>query len=160
MSSWLACITGTWVFAGDGLRGPGYYPTTTYVPFRPVPADAQATHWSGPRDAPGAVDGNQLIDVRASTNRFFFMEVDVRPKADTTNEVVMTPLYAFFPLMNTQGVATGEFDFRQTTRGCASMLNAEYLGPPARAAFSKSPKLALNADRRRLLNAESAAANS
>tara|TARA_R110000822_G_scaffold8772_10_gene34662 strand:- start:10684 stop:12390 length:1707 start_codon:yes stop_codon:yes gene_type:complete len=96
-------------FAGDGLRGPGYYPTTTYVPFDLLPADAQATHWSAHGDAPELWNGNQLID---GGKHYGFMEVDVRPKGEYDYEVVMTPRYAF-PLMNTQGVATGEFDFRQ-----------------------------------------------
>ena len=78
-------------FAGDGLRGPGYYPTTTYVPFDLLPADAQATHWSAHGDAPELWNGNQLID---GGKHYGFMEVDVRPKGEYDYEVVMTPRYA------------------------------------------------------------------
>lgn len=96
-------------FAGDGLRGPGYYPTTSYVPFDLLPAEAQATHWSAHGDAPELWNGPQLID---GGKHYGFMEVDVRPQGEYDYEVVMTPRYAF-PLMDTAGNATGEFDFRQ-----------------------------------------------
>ncbi|WP_150301954.1 FN3 domain-containing metallophosphoesterase family protein [Pseudomonas profundi] len=96
-------------FAGDGLRGPGYYPTTSYVPYDLLPPEAQASHWSAHGDAPEQWNGNQLVD---GGKHYGFMEVDVRPKGEYDYEVVMTPRYAF-PLMNAEGEATGEFDYRQ-----------------------------------------------
>ena len=96
-------------FAGDGLRGPGYPPTTTYVPFDLLPPEAQETHWSAHGDAPEIWSGNQLID---GGKHYGFVEVDVRPMGDYDYEVVMTPRYAF-PLMNEAGEVTGEFDYRQ-----------------------------------------------
>jgi len=96
-------------FAGDGLRGPGYAPTTTYVPFDLLPADAQASHWSAHGDVPEIWHGNQLID---GGKHYGFLEVEVRPVGEYDYEVVMTPRYVF-PLMNEAGEATGEFDQRQ-----------------------------------------------
>tara|TARA_R110000868_G_scaffold42938_7_gene144882 strand:+ start:11054 stop:12748 length:1695 start_codon:yes stop_codon:yes gene_type:complete len=96
-------------FAGDGLRGPGYYPTTDYVPFDLLPAEAQATHWSAHGDAPELWNDKQLID---GGKHYGFIEVDVRAKGEYDYDVVMTPRYAF-PLMDTAGNASGEFDFRQ-----------------------------------------------
>lgn len=96
-------------FAGDGLRGPGYAPTTVYVPFDLLPAEAQATHWSAHGDAPEIWSGNQLID---GGKHYGFLEVNVRPVGDYDYEVIMTPHYVF-PLTNEAGEVTGEFDHRQ-----------------------------------------------
>ena len=96
-------------FAGDGLRGPGYAPITTYVPFDLLPPEAQATHWSAHGDAPEVWNGPQLID---GGKHYGFLEVEVRPVGEYDYELVMTPRYAF-PLMDPSGTATGEFDFRQ-----------------------------------------------
>ncbi len=46
-------------YAGDGLRGPGYAPTTLYVPFDLLPQEAQATHWSAHGDVPEIWEGDQ-----------------------------------------------------------------------------------------------------
>ncbi|WP_226944752.1 FN3 domain-containing metallophosphoesterase family protein [Pseudomonas sp. FME51] len=96
-------------FAGDGLRGPGYAPTTDYVPFDQLPAEAQETHWSAHGDAPEIWSGNQLVD---GGKHYGFLEVEVRPAGSHDYEVIMTPRYAF-PLMDEQGVVTGEFAHRQ-----------------------------------------------
>ncbi|MDO6442236.1 FN3 domain-containing metallophosphoesterase family protein [Marinobacter sp. 2_MG-2023] len=96
-------------FAGDGLRGPGYPPTTTYVPFDQLPAEAQETHWSVHGDVPEMWNGNQLID---GGKHYGFLEVDVRPSGDYGYEVVMTPRYVF-PITDGNGEPTGEFDHRQ-----------------------------------------------
>lgn len=96
-------------YAGDGLRGPGYAPTTLYVPFDLLPEEAQATHWSAHGDVPEIWDGDQLID---GGKHYGFLLVEVRPSGDHDYEVVMTPRYSF-PLTDENGVATGEFDFRQ-----------------------------------------------
>ncbi|WP_049723076.1 metallophosphoesterase family protein [Gilvimarinus polysaccharolyticus] len=96
-------------FAGDGLRGPGYPPTTDYVPFDLLPADAQASHWSAHGDAPEVWDGNKLV---SGGKHYGFLEVEVRPAGDYNYEVVMTPRFVF-PVMDDAGMATGEFDHRQ-----------------------------------------------
>ena len=96
-------------FAGDGLRGPGYAPTTTYVPFDQLPAEAQASHWSAHGDAPEIWNGKQLVD---GGKHYGFLEVEVRPSGSQDYEVTMTPRYVF-PLMDEEGVATGEFSQRQ-----------------------------------------------
>lgn len=96
-------------FAGDGLRGPGYAPSNTYVPVDHLPEQARATHWSAHGDAPEIWDGQQLID---GGKHYGFLEVEVRPQGEHDYEVVMTPRYVF-PLMGEQGVATGEFSHRQ-----------------------------------------------
>ncbi|MDO6710826.1 metallophosphoesterase [Aliiglaciecola sp. 2_MG-2023] len=96
-------------FAGDGLRGPGYPPTTDYVPFDLLPLEAQLTHWSAHGDAPEVWDGEQLI---SGGKHYGFLEVEVRPSGDYNYEVVMTPRYVF-PVTDETGAATGEFDHRQ-----------------------------------------------
>ncbi|PCM44407.1 metallophosphoesterase family protein [Marinobacter sp. ANT_B65] len=96
-------------FAGDGLRGPGYPPTTDYVPFDLLPAEAQETHWSAHGDAPEIWNGNQLID---GGKHYGFLEVDVRPSGDYNYEVIMTPRYVF-PLTDEAGSPTGVFEHRQ-----------------------------------------------
>lgn len=96
-------------FAGDGLRGPGYAPSNTYVPFDLLPEQAQQTHWSAHGDAPEIWEGKQLID---GGKHYGFLEVEVRPSGDHDYQVVMTPRYVF-PLMDEEGVATGEFAHRQ-----------------------------------------------
>ncbi|MEQ3636152.1 MAG: metallophosphoesterase [Thalassolituus sp.] len=96
-------------FAGDGLRGPGYPPTTTYVPVDLLPEEAQANHWSVHGDVPESWNGDQLID---GGKHYGFLEVEVRPVAEHDFEVVMTPRYAF-PVSDASGAFTGEFDFRQ-----------------------------------------------
>lgn len=96
-------------FAGDGLRGPGYPPTTDYVPFDLLPADAQASHWSAHGDAPEVWDGDRLI---SGGKHYGFLEVEVRPSGDYNYEVIMTPRYVF-PEMDETGTATGSFEHRQ-----------------------------------------------
>lgn len=96
-------------FAGDGLRGPGYPPTTTYVPFDLLPAEAQATHWSAHGDVAEMWNGNQLID---GGKHYGFLEVDVRPDGDYGYEVIMTPRYVF-PVTDAEGNPTGDFEQRQ-----------------------------------------------
>jgi len=96
-------------FAGDGLRGPGYPPTTDYVPFDLLPAEAQETHWSAHGDAPEIWNGDQLID---GGKHYGFLEVDVRPSGDYNYEVIMTPRYVF-PLTDEAGSPTGVFEHRQ-----------------------------------------------
>lgn len=96
-------------FAGDGLRGPGYAPSNTYVPVDLLPEQARTTHWSAHGDAPEIWDGNRLID---GGKHYGFLEVEVRPSGEHDYQVVMTPRYVF-PLMNEQGEATGEFAHRQ-----------------------------------------------
>ncbi|WP_281288130.1 metallophosphoesterase family protein [Marinobacter maritimus] len=96
-------------FAGDGLRGPGYPPTTDYVPFDLLPAEAQETHWSAHGDAPEIWNGDQLID---GGKHYGFLEVDVRPSGDYNYEVIMTPRYVF-PITDEAGSPTGIFEHRQ-----------------------------------------------
>src|SRR5690554_161433 len=96
-------------FAGDGLRGPGYPPTTTYVPFDQLPAEAQETHWSAHGDVAEMWNGSQLID---GGKHYGFLEVDVRPTGDYGYEVIMTPRYVF-PVTDENGNPTGDFDQRQ-----------------------------------------------
>lgn len=96
-------------YSGDGLRGPGYAPRTLYVPFDLLPAEAQATHWSAHGDVPEVWNGDQL---EGGGKHYGFLYVEVRPAGEHDYEVVMTPRYSF-PLTDENGVATGEFDFRQ-----------------------------------------------
>ncbi|MBY6034789.1 metallophosphoesterase [Marinobacter daepoensis] len=96
-------------FAGDGLRGPGYPPTTTYVPFDLLPTEAQETHWSAHGDVPEMWNGKQLID---GGKHYGFLEVDVRPSGDYGYEVIMTPRYVF-PVTDENGTPTGDFEHRQ-----------------------------------------------
>jgi hypothetical protein len=93
-------------FAGDGLRGPGYVPTNTYVPIDALPQEAQDTHWSAHGDALEVWEGERLV---SGGKHYGFMEVDVTPDADGSGYTVrMTPRYNF-PVMNATGKATGEF---------------------------------------------------
>jgi hypothetical protein len=96
-------------FAGDGLRGPGYPPTTEYVPFDLLPTEAQLTHWSAHGDAPEVWDGEQLV---SGGKHYGFLEVDVTPSGDSNYEVTMTPRYVF-PITDQTGTATGEFEHRE-----------------------------------------------
>ncbi len=96
-------------FAGDGLRGPGYPPTSTYVPFDLLPAEAQETHWSAHGDVTEMWNRNQLLD---GGKHYGFIEVDVRPSGDYGYEVIMTPRYVF-PITDENGDPTGDFENRQ-----------------------------------------------
>jgi hypothetical protein len=96
-------------FAGDGLRGPGYPPTTDYIPFDLLPREAQETHWSAHGDAPEIWDGNQLIE---GGKHYGFLEVEVIPSGDHNFEVIMTPRYVF-PVTDQSGASTGLFDYRK-----------------------------------------------
>ncbi|WP_017446694.1 metallophosphoesterase family protein [Gayadomonas joobiniege] len=96
-------------FAGDGLRGPGYPPTTDYVPFDLLPEAGQNSHWSAHGDAPEVWDGAKLV---SGGKHYGFLEIEVRPEGDKNFNVIMTPKYVF-PITNESGQATGEFDYRQ-----------------------------------------------
>lgn len=91
--------------AGDGLRGPGYVPTTTYVPFELLPEAAQATHWSAHGDADEVWQGQRLV---AGGKHYGFLHVKVEPTTMGQYQVVFEPRYSR-PVTDALGKATGEF---------------------------------------------------
>lgn len=93
-------------FAGDGLRGPGYVPSNTYVPIDTLPPEAQQTHWSAHGDAPEVWEGERLV---SGGKHYGFLEVDVTPE-NQGYRVKMTPRYNL-PVMDAAGKATGEFQY-------------------------------------------------
>lgn len=96
--------------AGDGLRGPGYYPTTSYVPFyKELPDQAQSTHWSAHGDAPEMWVGQKLIE---GGKHYGFVQVEVNPQpASQSYEIVIRPRYSL-PVVDEQGKFTGTFEER------------------------------------------------
>lgn len=93
--------------AGDGLRGPGYFPTTEYVPFDLLPEQAQKTHWSAHGDTQEMWVGQQLID---GGKHYGFLEVEVNPQASSREfEIVIRPRYSV-PIVDQQGQFTGQFN--------------------------------------------------
>lgn len=96
-------------FAGDGLRGPGYPPTNTYVPFDLLPTEAQQSHWSAHGDVAEIWDGERLID---GGKHYGFLEVDVHPVGDYDYDVIMTPRY-IFPTKSNDGSASNQFEQRE-----------------------------------------------
>lgn len=91
--------------AGDGLRGPGYVPTTDYVPFDLLPEQAQATHWSAHGDANEVWQGSRLV---AGGKHYGFLHVKVEPSTAGQYRVIFEPRYSL-PVSNAKGQATGEF---------------------------------------------------
>ena len=95
--------------SGDGLRGPGYYPTTSYVPFDLLPTQAQQSHWSAHGDSQEMWVGQKLID---GGKHYGFVEVDVKPTANHAEyEIVIRPKYSL-PVVDDAGKFTGEFKER------------------------------------------------
>lgn len=95
--------------SGDGLRGPGYFPTTSYVPFDLLPEQAQKTHWSAHGDSQEMWVGQQLID---GGKHYGFVEVEVNPQSSQGEyEIVIRPRYSV-PEVDAQGNFTGKFNER------------------------------------------------
>lgn len=99
--------------SGDGLRGPGYFPTTTYVPFELLPEQAQRTHWSAHGDAPEMWAGKKMLE---GGKHYGFVEVEVLPKPELNQyEIVIRPRYSL-PVTNTAGEFTNKFEERMYSK--------------------------------------------
>lgn len=95
--------------AGDGLRGPGYYPTTSYVPFSLLPSAAQETHWSAHGDALEMWSGQKMVE---GGKHYGFVQVEVNPQpAQQEYEIVIRPRYSL-PVVDEAGKFTGKFEER------------------------------------------------
>lgn len=99
--------------AGDGLRGPGYYPTTNYVPFELLPAAAQKTHWSAHGDSQEMWSGQKMIE---GGKHYGFVDVQVIPLAASNEyEIVIRPRYSL-PVVDQMGVFMNKFEERSYSK--------------------------------------------
>lgn len=99
--------------AGDGLRGPGYFPTTSYVPFELLPKAAQQTHWSAHGDSQEMWVGNRLVE---GGKHYGFVQVEVTPlTAINSYDIVIRPRYSL-PVVDQMGVFLGQFEERSYSK--------------------------------------------
>lgn len=99
--------------SGDGLRGPGYFPTTNYVPFELLPAAAQKTHWSAHGDSQEIWIGKKIIE---GGKHYGFVDVQVIPLAASNEyEIVIRPRYSL-PVVDQMGVFMNKFEERSYSK--------------------------------------------